>query len=130
MEAVFALETLEQLRAAGVGEVYEALERSECPRLFTARVERQLVGYCAYFVKRNPHYKSSWQALQDLVVMLPEHREALPDLITFAEHELRSEGVQVIYHHANASPILDGAVLERMGYEVLDHIWAKRLDRS
>jgi hypothetical protein len=130
VQATFARETLEQLRAAGVGEVYEALERPECLRLFTARVDGHLVGYCAYFVRRNMHYKSSLQALQDLVVMLPENSEALPDLIGFAEGELGAEGVQVIYHHASAAPSLDGAALERMGYEVLDHIWAKRFDRS
>jgi len=130
MHATLAPETLEQLRASGAGEAYEALERPQCLRIFTARVDGRLVGYCAYFVGPNAHYKSSLQALQDMQLMLLEHSEALAELVTFAEDHLRAEGVQVIYQHGNALAPLKLAVLERMGYEVLDHIWAKRLDRS
>lgn len=126
METTFALETLEQLRAAGAGEAYEALERPECLRLFTARVDGGLVGYCAYFVKRNMHYKSSLQALQDRQVMIGEHSDALAGLLTFAEQQLRAEGVQVIYQSQRDS----GPLLKGLGYELVETIWAKGLDRS
>jgi hypothetical protein len=46
-------------------------------------------------------------------------------LILFADRQLRDEGVQIVYHRASQLDI--GPLLERLGYEVLDTEWAKRL---
>lgn len=148
----FSLETLEQVRAAGVEallmrhwqevafykdvplepdwDAYAALEAAGRLRIFTVHVRGELVGYCAYLLNHNPHYKSSWQALQDVLFVAPEHRTSKigAHLILFAERHLRAEGVQFTYQHSKASAELDiGPLLERLGYELVDTIWAKRL---
>lgn len=153
----FAVETLEQVRAAGVEqllarhfeeiafypdivlepdwEAYALLEGAGKLRIFTVRVRGELVGYCVFLLMHNLHYKSSHQAKQDILFVLPEHRSGRigAHLILFAERHLRTESppVQVVYQHSKAREDLDiGPLLERVGYELVDTIWAKRLDRS
>lgn len=153
----FALETLDEVRAGGIEqllaqhwqevafykdiplepdwELYGATESIGRLRIFTARIRGELVGYAAFLLNRNPHYKSSWQASQDVLFVAPAHRSGKigAHLILFAERHLRTESppVQVTYQHSKASAELDiSPLLERLGYELVDTIWAKRLDRS
>lgn len=118
---------------------YEGLDRAGVLRCFTVRLAGgtlvapepgMLVGYAAFFVKRNGHYRSSLQAFQDVVFLLPEFRKTLVGsrLLRFCDAELKAEGVQVVYHHSKAAHDI-GRVLERQGYELVDLIYAKRLDR-
>jgi GNAT superfamily N-acetyltransferase len=153
----FALETLEQVRASGIEqllerhwqevafykdvplepdwELYQVTESIGRLRIFTARIAGEFVGYAAFLLNRNAHYKSSWQAAQDVIFVVPEHRNGRlgAHLVLFAERHLRLETppVQVVYQHSKASSELDiGPLLKRLGYELVDTIWAKRLDRS
>lgn len=151
----FARESLDEVRAAGVEQLlerhyeevafykdipldpdwegYAAIEALGRLRIFTARIGGEFVGYCVYLINCNPHYKGSLQASQDILFVLPEHRNARlgMHLILFCERSLRAEAIQVTYQHSKASEQLDmGALLERLGYELVDTIWAKRLDRS
>lgn len=91
--------------------------------------QRPLVGYAAYFVRANPHYRSSVQASQDVIYVSPAARGSTgARLIRFADEQLASEGVQAVYHHVKTAHNW-GRLLERMGYEAVDVIYAKRLDR-
>lgn len=110
-------------------EAYQRLEDSDQLRCFTARDCGKLVGYVLFFVRANHHYKSSLQAWQDVLFVHPEHRVSMIGirLIRFAEARLKTEGVQVIYHHAKMTNTV-GALLERLGYELVDQVYAKRLD--
>ena len=94
--------------------------------------DRVLVGYAVYFVRPNPHYASSLQAVQDVLFVAPEFRGRTgAKLIAFADRQLAAEGVQAVYHHVKARADLNfGPLLERMGYELVDLIYAKRLDRD
>jgi GNAT superfamily N-acetyltransferase len=153
METIYSRETLAQVRAAGVEQLLEAhyqeiahfrdiplavdweayanVEGAGHLRIFTARIAGELVGYCAYFVNHNPHYKSSIQAVQDVLYLAPEHRGRTLGwrLIAYADEALAAEGVQAAYQHVKAAHPMD-ALLKRLGYELVDTIWAKRLDRS
>lgn len=153
----FALETVAEVLAGGVEQLlerhfeeiafykdiplnpdwpaYEAAEASGRLQIFTARIHGELVGYAAFILSRNPHYRSSWQASQDVIFVAPEHRNGRvgANLILFAERHLRVESppVQLTYQHSKASPELDiGPLLKRLGYEFVGTVWAKRLDRS
>lgn len=151
----FALESLEQVRSSRLEELlrahwhevahfpdialepdWQAYENAEAAgrlRIFTVRITGELVGYAAYLVNRNPHYLSSLQAVQDILFLAPAHRGARigAHLIRFADTHLKSQGVQVTYHHTKAKRELDmGPLLKRLGYELIDNLWAKRLDRS
>jgi GNAT superfamily N-acetyltransferase len=145
-------ESLAQLRAAGVDAllvrhwreiahyqdiplevdypVYEAAEAAGKLRIFTVRLDGELVGYSCYFVNSNPHYKSSVQAVQDVLFLAPEYRKAAigRQLIAYADVRLAAEGVQVTYQHSKAALPID-ALLKRQGYEFIERIWAKRHDR-
>lgn len=99
-------------------------------RIFTARVAGELIGSCAFLLTRNLHYKSSLQAAQEVFVLAPEHRTGpiAAHLTLFADRQLRDEGVQAVYRRA--SQHLDmGPPLERLGHELVDTEWGKRLDR-
>ena len=110
--------------------VYSKLEDRGQLRCYTARDDGMLVGYVVFFVCRNPHYSTSLQANQDVLFLAAQHRRGLSGvrLIRHAEECLRAEGVQVIYHHAKRTNKV-GDLLERLGYELVENIYAKRLDR-
>lgn len=88
----------------------------------------RLVGYALYFVRANPHYKSSVQAVQDVIYLDPSVRGGTGyKFIAWCDAQLASEGVQAVYHHVKAKHDF-GKLLERQGYELVDYIYAKRLD--
>jgi GNAT superfamily N-acetyltransferase len=113
---------------------YEKVEQVGMLRIYTARVGRELVAYACYKVARNSHYQSSLQAIQDVLFVEPAHRRSGigGQLVAFADCMLRTEGVQVTYQHSKVSGIgrlLDELLLSQ-GYELIERIWAKRLDQE
>lgn len=108
---------------------YHQLQAMNELRCYTARDGGKLVGYAVFFVRPNPHYSSSLQAHQDVLFLLSDYRRGTTGvrLIQYAEEKLQAEGVQVIYHHAKRTNKV-GELLERLGYELVDEIYAKRLD--
>ncbi len=88
-----------------------------------------LVGYALYFVRPAPHYQSSVQAVQDVLYLHPDRRgRTAYKFVAWCDEQLSIEGVQVSYHHVKASKDF-GSMLEHQGYELVDRIYAKRLDR-
>lgn len=121
---------------------YLALERAGALRVFTARgliraqnedgnwEEKEiLAGYCIFFVRHNLHYQGSLQASQDILFVYPAFRHAGfgSKFISFCDDELRKEGVQVAYHHVKQAHNF-GPLLERIGYQLVDLIYGRRLD--
>jgi GNAT superfamily N-acetyltransferase len=108
---------------------YAAIEGAGQLRCFGARLDGELVGYAAYFVRHNAHYRASLQATQDVLFVAPEHRKSRIGwkLIKFADDALRAEGVQVVLQHSKVAHDI-GPILKRQGYEAVDTIYAKRLD--
>lgn len=113
-------------------DVYYKIADAGQLRVFTARKQKSgaLVGYCLYFVRSNPHYKTSIQAVQDILFLTPELRGLTlgPALIAYTEARLKEEGVQVAMQHVKAAHNF-GKMLERNGWELVDLIYTKRLDR-
>jgi GNAT superfamily N-acetyltransferase len=110
---------------------YVRAERAGALRIYTARRNTDLVGYAIYFVQPHLHYSGSLQAQQDVLYLTPETRKGGAGLwlIRYADQELASEGVQVVIQHVKARPDLNfGPLLERLGYELMDHLYVKRLD--
>lgn len=100
-------------------------------RCVTVRDDGELTGYAIFGVGRNKHYMDSLQSVQDVFFVHPQHRGfAGKRLIRASDAMLRAEGVQVSYHHVKeAHPVL-GALLRSEGYEPVETIWAKRLDKE
>lgn len=108
---------------------YEAAAKSGGLRIFTARDGVRLVGYAVFFVRHNPHYKGSLQAVQDILYVDPSFRMGMTGyrFIRWCDGQLKAEGVQAVYHHVKEAHNF-GAMLERMGYELVDLVYARRLD--
>ena len=111
-------------------EFYEAIDACGRLRIFTARDEGRLVGYGVFFVGPNRHYKDSTQAVQDILFVHPDYRGRTVGarLIKFCDEQCRAENIQVIYHHIKAAHDF-GPLLIHCGYELVDLIYAKRLDK-
>jgi hypothetical protein len=128
-------------------ELYAAGEANGILRVFTARHYdpeylgpelkhlwhdlprlRPLVGYALYFVRSNPHYRSSLQANQDVIYLAPSVRGKTGlKFLAWCDDQLAAEGVQVVYQHLKVKA--DHArLMAYLGYEAVDTIYAKRLD--
>ena len=111
-------------------ESYNHLEENGIIRCYTARLNGDLIGYCVFVLKHNLHYRDSFQAMQDVLFILPEHRgsRAGVKLIRFCEEQLRAEGVQAVFQYLNVSTPKTISLFRKMGYEEINVIMGKRLD--
>jgi hypothetical protein len=108
-------------------DLYCKIEEAGALRTYTARgPDGKIVGYCVYFVKPNLHYKSSLQAIQDVIFIDRSHRGFGKSFIEWCDKALCAEGVQVVYQHIKEKHNF-GPMLERLGYELVDLIYARRL---
>ena len=83
-------------------EAYERAAAADMLRIYTVRgTDGALYGYAMFFVRHNVHYRTSIQAVQDVVFVAPEFRQGTLGmrLLKFAEVDLRQAGVQVVHHH-------------------------------
>lgn len=111
---------------------YAQLQALGALRIYTGRDDGQLIGYSVFTVHQGVHYALSLEADEDLLFVLPEHRKGRfgLQLMQFAERELASDGVQLVKRRTKVAERLNfGAMLERMGYEPIDVIYGKRLDK-
>lgn len=115
-------------------EVYAAIARAGQLRVFTVRTvepTQELIGYAVFIVRPNPHYKGSVQAVQDVLFIRPSHRGGSMGyrFIRWCDQRLRAEGAQLSIHHVKSAHDF-GPLLNRLGYELVDFIYCKRLDRG
>jgi GNAT superfamily N-acetyltransferase len=113
-------------------DAYFHAEDSGSLRCYSVRDRGVLIGYAAFFLNPSLHYGGSLQAAQDVIYVDPMYRNGRIGLglIRHCEHALRAEGCQLLMQHAKADQKhVFGAVLQRLGYDVLDVIYSKRLDR-
>jgi hypothetical protein len=70
------------------------------------------------------------QANQDVLFVAREYRGSTgKGLLDFSEADLKALGVQVVYQHIKARSRNLGRLLRLRGYEHIDEIYGKRLDR-
>lgn len=110
---------------------YELIDAQNKLRIYTARYRHQLIGYACYVVDFHGHYSSCYHAIQDVLFLTHEHRNARigSQLIAFSDTMLREEGVKITAQHSKLAHPID-AVLKRQRYEPIETIWMKRLDRE
>lgn len=111
--------------------MYEALEAAGKLRIFTARLGGDLVGYSVFIVAHGLHYGTSLEAREDVLFLVPEQRRGRIGLklIQFSDEMLKAEGAQVVVRHVKFAHDF-GPLLERIGYEPIDRIYGKRLDKD
>lgn len=106
---------------------YLELEKIGMTRCFVARNKNgDMIGYAVYFCRHNLHYKSSLQAVQDILYMSPEYRGRGALFIMWCDERLKSEGVQVVYHHVKVAHDFS-PMLEKIGYVFVDKIMGRVL---
>ena len=110
-------------------ESYLQLEASGMLRVFTVRVDGELICYSVLFVMPSYHYKNSIQATHDILFVKKEHRGLGRSFIQFCDDELRNEGVQVVYQSVKLKANY-GPLLQRIGYEPVDLVYYRRLDKG
>lgn len=110
---------------------YEFYIGSPVVRVYTARDVSELVGYAIFCVGPNKHYQQSLQAAQDIFYVKPERRTGRTGyrFIRYCDDALRAEGVQAVYHHTKCARDFS-SLLKHCGYEAVDIIYAKRLDKE
>lgn len=109
-------------------EVYRKAEAGGSVRAYTVRRDGVLLGYSIYFLRSNPHYKQSLQAQQDVIFITPPARGRTGfNFIKWCDEQLAIDGVAVVYHHVKVAHNF-GPMLERIGYKLVDLIYARRLD--
>lgn len=106
---------------------YIRMEEMDMVRAYTARDEGGLIGYAVFLVRSNIHYKSSKQAVQDVLYIDPSKRGFGYKFIMWCDLQLKADAVQVVYHHAKTEHNF-GPLLEKQGYKLIDLIFGKRLD--
>jgi GNAT superfamily N-acetyltransferase len=111
--------------------IWEFYEKSDRVHVFTARDDGVLIGYGVFLIGPNHHYKQSKQAIQDILFVHPRYRGGMVGyrLISFCDKQAKAEGAQVIYHHVKVAHDF-GPLLEHLGYECVDRLYAKRLDKE
>ena len=109
--------------------MYNKLDEAGKFVIYTARDNGELVGYAAYFLNHNMHYRDSFQAVQDVLFLHPDYRNGFTGirLIKYADQQLQELGVQLVMHHVKLKNDF-GMILQRMGYQPIETIWGRRLD--
>lgn len=111
-------------------EAYARAERAGALRIYTLRDFGALRGYAVYFVNNSMHYRGSFQAVQDVIYLVPELRGQIigARFLQWCDERLAAIGVQCVYHHVKLAHDF-GGTLKRLGYEQIESVWARRLDR-
>jgi GNAT superfamily N-acetyltransferase len=99
-------------------------------RLITllATVDEQIVGYSCSIVQSNLHRKSLIFCQNDVLYVTPEHRKGRIGLFLIREtiHRAHTLGAKLVLWHAKPETAFN-ELLPRMGYEIMDVIWAKAI---
>lgn len=111
-------------------DVYDRAEEAGVLRVYTARIDGDLIGYACFLMRPNPHYSGSIQAVADVVFISEAYRRGRLglQLLQFADNGLTADGAQVIYHHVKLAHPALGRLLEHMGYEPVETIYVRRTD--
>lgn len=107
---------------------YRKLEEIGMLKIFTCRKDDNLIGYGIYFVKPHLHYSTCLVAYQDILFISKGYRGAGFRFINWCDEQLKAIGAQMTIQHVKATHNF-GPMLERQGYELMDLIYTKRLDK-
>jgi len=107
---------------------YAQMDQSGLLRIFTARKNNELVGYCVLVVSQSLHYKDHIFANNDVVFVLPKYREGMTGykLIKYAEDYCRENNVSLLNINTKVHLPFDSLMLG-MNFELIERIYSKYL---
>lgn len=110
-------------------DLYLKMESAGVTKTFICRDDDNImIGYAVYFIRHHLHYRKTLYAYQDIVFVDPERRGAGMFFIRWCDEQLKKHGCHVVSQHIKAAHNF-GPALERLGYELQDLIYSKRLDK-
>jgi GNAT superfamily N-acetyltransferase len=111
-------------------EKYYDLEAADILRIYTVRdmSSLELFGYALFFVTPHLHYSNNIVAVQDVIYLHPNERKKGwgKQLIEYADTMLKRERVEIVMHACKTHQSF-GGLLESLGYQKIDEIYARRL---
>lgn len=107
---------------------YEHLSDIGALHITTARDAGKLVGYAAFFVSRNLHYRSLVVGESDIFWIAPSHRKGMTGVRLFraAEKNLKALGVNKVINKEKLHKSL-ASLFKRLGYTAIEQTWAKAI---
>tara|TARA_R110000803_G_scaffold6721_2_gene21621 strand:- start:71 stop:523 length:453 start_codon:yes stop_codon:yes gene_type:complete len=107
-------------------EEYARLDHAGVLRIFTARDEGELVGYCVLVVNRSLHYQDHIFANNDVTFVLPDSRAGATGyhLIKYAEDYCRDNNISLLNINTKVHLPFD-SLLIGMGFELIERIYSK-----
>jgi len=110
---------------------YYTLEDSGILKVATVRDSGILVGYYIIMVVPNLHYSEDLYAVNDIVLIKPEYRNAKigVGLFSFVENWMRDLGVSVMTMHMKTSQPFD-KLCEGMGWDYTERLYTKCIKES
>jgi len=107
-------------------EEYARLDAAGILRVFTARAEGHLVGYCVLVVSRSIHYQDHIFANNDVTFVLPEYREGATGyyLLKFAEDYCQENDISLMNINTKVHIPFDNLLLG-MGFDLIERIYSK-----
>jgi len=105
---------------------YARLDAAGILRIFTARQDGELVGYCVLIVNRSLHYKDHIFANNDVVFVLPDHRAGATGykLVKYAEDHCRENGISLLNINTKVHIPFDDLMVG-MGFDFIERIYSK-----
>lgn len=107
---------------------YYQLQEIGALLVYTSRLNGRLIGYNAFFKDGHLHYRQSMQGGNDVIFIDPRERGFGRRFIAWCVEQLRAEGVQVNSYHVKVSHDW-GHILAEQGFEPVEVVWCKRLDK-
>ena len=111
---------------------YRKLELMGILYIITARDDGRLVGYVSLIVKEHLHYKDVLMATDDIHFLHPDYRHGRVgiEMLLFAEKQMKTLGVKVMALRAKKASGHDPLYERLLGYEAMDVVYLKRLDKE
>ena len=107
-------------------EEYARLDAAGVLRVFTAREDGELVGYCVLVVSRSMHYKDHIFANNDVTFVLPDNRAGATgyQLLKYAEDHCAENGISLMNVNTKVHIPFD-TLLVGMGFNLIERIYSK-----
>ena len=105
---------------------YALLDQMGILRIFTARQDRGLIGYCVVMMSKSIHHKDHLFASTDVIYVKPEFRKSTTgaELIKFAEAHCKENGASLMTLNMKVDFPFDG-LMQRMGFNLLERVYHK-----
>jgi len=107
-------------------ESYIKLDEADKLRVYTVRKSDKLIGYAIHHIFNHLHFSNSKQAVQDAIFIAKEHRGFGKEFINWIDEQLKSEGVDAVYHYVSVNHDYSNTLCS-LGYKKVESTYLRRL---